>query len=117
MDVRPRRLADEARVVRTLCREPPAEGRSSDNRTNDLARRTRRQNVAYFESPSSYCFKSSLISTATSCDTQLVSFQPSPTLKSKRLIFIVPANCAPAPPEGAVPNVKVISAGFVVPLS
>jgi hypothetical protein len=31
------------------------------------------------------------------------------------LIFIVPANCAEPPPDGAVLNVNVISAGFVVP--
>ena len=44
-----------------------------------------------------YFFRSSLTSTATSWATQLVSFQPSPTLKSKRLIVIVPANFAAAP--------------------
>ena len=52
------------------------------------------------------------MSTATSWATQLVSFQPSPTLKSKRLIVSVPANFAVAPEPFSV---NFIAAGFVVP--
>src|SRR5204863_5954017 len=62
----------------------------------------------------SYCLRSSLMSTATSCDTQLVSFQPSPTLKSKRLIVMLPANFAVAP---APCSVNFSAIGFVVPFS